>query len=107
MDRMMDPFDTAPFEFTADLWRWKPDGSWVFLSLPADVSEEIRQQPRPPRPGFGSIRVRVTIGGSTWKTSIFPDSTSGCYVLPVKRAVRTAEGVDVGDAVDVRLELLE
>ena len=63
--------------------------------------------PRPPKPGFGSIRVEVTLGGSTWRTSIFPDSKAGCYVLPVKKAVRTAEGVEIGDRVDVMVETLE
>jgi len=104
---MTDPFDSAPFEFSAELWRWRPDGAWVFLTLPDDVSAEIRQQPRPPRPGFGSIRVSVTIGPSTWTTSIFPDSESGGYVLPVKKAVRTAAGADIGDEVAVVLDVID
>lgn len=104
---MTDPFDTEPIEFAAELWLWQSTGAWVFLSLPADVSEEIRQQPRPPRPGFGSIRVRVTIGGTAWGTSIFPDSKSGRYILPVKKAVRAAEGLEIGDTAAVGLQLLE
>ncbi|WP_370027863.1 DUF1905 domain-containing protein [Planotetraspora sp. GP83] len=36
--------------------------------------EETRDLAGGPRRGFGSMRVRVTVGGSTWKTSIFPDS---------------------------------
>lgn len=63
--------------------------------------------PRPPRPGFGSIRVKVTLGASTWATSIFPESKSGCYVLPVKKAVRASEGVEVGDAVEVTIETVD
>jgi hypothetical protein len=35
------------------------------------------------RRGFGSVRVRATIGSSTRTTPIFPGSQSG-YVLPVK-----------------------
>jgi hypothetical protein len=62
--------------------------------------------PRPPR-GFGSVRVRATVGGTTWTTSVFPDSTRGAYVLPVKKAVRRAEGLDEGDPADVVLEVLE
>ena len=48
------------------------------------------------RRGFGSVRVRATIGSSTWTTSIFPASQAG-YVLPVKRPVRVAEEWSVVD----------
>lgn len=41
--------------------------------------------------GFGSVRVRATIGGTPWTTSVFP-ATDG-YVLPVKRGARDAEAV--------------
>jgi hypothetical protein len=57
--------------------------------------------------GFGSLRVRVTVGGSTWTTSIFPDSVRGSYVLPIKRAVRQAENLDVGDVANVTVELID
>jgi hypothetical protein len=54
--------------------------------------------------GFGSIRVRVRIGESRWATSVFPDKKSGCYLLPVKAAVRKAEGITTGDRVSVELQ---
>lgn len=91
------------FTFDAGLWAYGGEMPWVFVTVPPDVSAEIRAVPRPPRPGFGSVKVGVRLGGSSWSTSIFPDSTSGCYVLPVKKVVRTAEGVDDGDAVTVEL----
>ena len=94
----MDP----TFDFEAELYLWKPDASWVFATVPLDVSDEIKEIV-PHRRGFGSVRVEVRIGGTVWKTSVFPDSASGCFVLPVKKAVRTAEAVDVGDPVDVEL----
>ena len=94
--------------FDAELWEWdaRRADSWIFVSLPADASDEIRDRAGGPRRGFGAVRVRVTVGGSTWQTSIFPDKASGCYVLPVKRAVRTAEALDTGDVATVRVELV-
>jgi hypothetical protein len=73
--------------FDAELWTWdaRRADSWTFVSLPADASAEIRDRAAGPRRGFGSLRVRVTVGGSTWTTSIFPDNASGRYVLPIKR----------------------
>lgn len=96
-------------EFDAELWLWaaRRTESWTFVSLPADASDDIRELSAGPRLGFGSVRVRASIGGSTWTTSVFPDKSSGCYVLPVKRAVRTAEALDVGDVTTVTVELVD
>ncbi|OLT54063.1 DUF1905 domain-containing protein [Cellulosimicrobium sp. CUA-896] len=94
------------FEFEAELWRWQArTDSWVFLALPEQVSDEIADLPLPPA-GFGSVKVAVTLGGSRWSTSIFPDAGRRTYVLPVKAAVRRAEKVDVGDVVRVGVETL-
>ena len=96
-------------EFEAELWIWdaRRGDSWTFVSLPVPESEEIRDltagQPR----GFGSVRVRASIGGSSWSTSIFPDSARGAYVLPVKKAVRAAEKLSAGDVAIVTVEVVQ
>lgn len=93
--------------FTAELWRWDAaQDAWFFVTLPPDLSAVVRERPRPRR-GFGSVRVEATVGGTTWRTSVFPDSTSGCYVLPVRKAVRRAEDLEEGEPVDVALTVLE
>lgn len=99
--------------FTAALWRWSArqettdPSSWIFLTVPLEVSEVLREGAGEPR-GFGSVRVRVEAGGSRWDTSVFPDSEgSGCFVLPVKKAVRVAEDVGEGDDLTVTLSLRE
>jgi len=53
--------------------------------------------------GFGSLRVTATIGQTSWQTSVFPSRETG-WMLPVKAAVRKAEGLDEGDEVELRLE---
>jgi hypothetical protein len=95
--------------FDAELWMWdaRRGNSWTFVSLPAGASEEIRDLVDGPRRGFGSVRVRVTVGRSTWATSIFPTSGGGAYVLPIKGAVRKAEALDVGDTASVTVELID
>lgn len=95
--------------FDAELWIWdaRRAESWTFVSLPVEASEEIRDVAGGPRRGFGSLRVRVTVGGSTWTTSIFPDNARGCYVLPVKRAVRRAEALQEGDITTVTVTLID
>jgi hypothetical protein len=90
---------------TGELWLWQVGAGWTFLTLPLDVADEIRATSV--RRGFGSVRVEATLGSSTWKTSVFPDSKSGSYVLPVKAQVRKREAVGDGDPVTVTLQVLE
>jgi hypothetical protein len=94
--------------FSAELWIWdaRRVDSWTFVSLPAEASEEIRDLVGGRRRGFGSVRVRARVGGTSWRTSIFPDSSHGVYVLPVKRDVRRAEALDAGDTATVTVELI-
>jgi hypothetical protein len=98
-------------EFDAELWIWdaRRDDSWTFVTLPVDGSDEIRDRTAAtgPRRGFGSVRVRVTVGTTTWTTSIFPDAGRGAYVLPIKRAVREAESLAEGDTTSVKVELID
>jgi hypothetical protein len=95
--------------FAAELWIWdaRRGDSWTFVTLPVEASEEIRDLTEGLRRGFGSVRVRAAIGGSTWTTSIFPDGARNAYVLPVKRAIRRAESLDAGDTATVTVELLD
>ncbi|MGB6318827.1 MAG: DUF1905 domain-containing protein [Litorimonas sp.] len=92
--------------FTASLWRWKGDSAWHFITVPDETSAAIRSFAPEAKRGFGSARVSVTIGETVWRTSVFPDKQSGGYLLPVKKAVRSAEGLAAGDAATVRLELV-
>ncbi|MFN2538966.1 MAG: DUF1905 domain-containing protein [Mycobacteriales bacterium] len=88
-------------DFDAPLWL-HDEGSWHFVSVPLELSDELRDRVGPATGGFGSIRVAATIGGTTWPTSVFP-SASGEYVLPVKQQVRRTEGLSDGDVVSVQL----
>jgi Domain of unknown function (DUF1905) len=97
-----------PMEFEAELWLWdaRRADTWTFVTVPPELSEEIRDRAAAlPPAGLGSVRVAVTIGLSTWQTSVFPGQ-DGRYDLPVKRAVRRKEGIEAGDRVRVYLELL-
>lgn len=94
------------FEFTSTLFRWEGNAAWHFAAVPEDVTDEIDERWGSVAGGFGAVRVEVRVGGTTWRTSIFPDTGRGCYVLPVKKAVRTAEGLVDGSAVEVELTVL-
>lgn len=91
----------------ATLWRWSGEGgSWHFLTIPNELSVEIRAQSLLRRGGFGSVRVEAAIGEICWRTSVFPQKDGG-YILPVKAEVRRRADLSDGDEVSLRLEILE
>ena len=97
----------ATYAFSAPLWEWESKTSWYFVSLPAADADDIDERFGRSAAGFGSIRVEVTIGDSTWRTSIFPSTSERTYVLPVKKAIRSAEHLDDGSTARVELTIVE
>ena len=95
------------YRFTAALWEHDGPAAWYFITLPDDVTDEIDALTEGRQRGFGSVRVRVTVGATTWATSVFPDTKAGSFVLPVKKAVRTAERLEDGEPVAVELDLID
>jgi len=95
------------FEFAAPLWRYPGADGWHFVSLPPEISYDVTEITAGIRRGFGSVRVAVTVGATTWRTSIFPDSKTGAYLLPVNKAVRTAECLHTGDEIRAQLKITD
>ena len=93
--------------FTGPLKVWTfADGSSHFMSVPEELSDEIRAHAMIVRRGFGSVRVEATIDDVTWRTSVFPSKSSGGYFLPVKIDVCRRARLAAGEPVTVQLELL-
>jgi hypothetical protein len=95
------------YDFMAPLWRHAGEAAWYFVTLPHDVADEIDHVTSESRRGFGSVRVEVTVGATTWNTSIFPDTKSASFLLPVKKAIRLAEALEDGSPVAGRIVLVD
>ncbi len=92
---------------TGPLKIWTNDEGRVhFMSVPVEMSGEIRAHALMVRRGFGSVKVEVTLDDVTWRTSVFPSKDTGGYFLPVKIDVVRGTGIAVGDEVTVEIELL-
>ena len=87
------------------MWLYPGEAGWHFLTLPEVVADDLREEAAPYRKSFGSVKVTAEISGHSWQTSVFPDSKSGSYLLPVKKAIRTAARISAGDEVSVRLAI--
>lgn len=98
-------------EHFGTLWRWSggEGGNWYFLTIDGKADEVLsatrltRRLETGGARGFGSIRVSARIGDSCWQTSVFPQKSGG-WLLPVKAAIRRAEGIGQGDVVEFVLE---
>lgn len=102
---ILDAHLTLPM-YTIHTQLWQYDGmkgAWFFVTIDEVLTKKIKQIKLPKAKGWGSIRVRVTIGRTTWPTSIFP-TKQGTYLLPIKASVRKREGIAGGAMVQVRFE---
>lgn len=87
------------------MWQYPGMAGWHFAAVPKKESEEIKKKFGSMQRGWGSLPVAVTIGDTSWKTSIFPDKKSGVYLLPLKAAVRKKEAIFDKDTIEVLLEV--
>ena len=97
---MIDPAG-MDLDFTGDIWHWRGPSPYYFVSVPDEESHHLHALSSTVTYGWGMIPVRVRIGDTEWKTSLYPKD--GLYVVPVKDAVRRAEGLEEGDTVKVWL----
>ncbi len=95
----------AKYKVTSKVVPYPGMAAWYFAYVDKKQSETIKKKHTTKTRGFGSIRVKVTLGKTKWNTSIFPDKHSGSYVLPLKSQVRRAEGIDAGDSISFTLEI--
>jgi hypothetical protein len=86
------------------VWLYSGQGAWHFVSVPPKVSKQIKSMFGYLKAGWGSLPVNLTIGKTTWQTSIFPDSKSATYLIPLKAAVRKKENIALGDTVEILIE---
>ena len=92
------------FAFSAPLWKWS-DGNWFFVTLPVEMSADIRAFAAERASPLGSVRVEAAVGGSRWQTSLFPSKAHDAFLLPVKAAIRKAERLSEGREVHVALDV--
>ena len=84
---------TKTYHFKTKVFVHPGKAAWYFTTLPVDIAKEINYFFSHAKRGWGSLRVSVQVGATTWETSIFPDKKSSSFMLPLKVAVREKEGM--------------
>lgn len=93
------------FNFSAQVWVYSGSAAWHFVTVPKDISDEIDFFFSHSKRGWGSLPVNVTVGKTSWKTSIFPDTKIRSYILPIKAQVRKQESIQEGNDTRILLEI--
>ncbi len=92
----------ATYKISPKVWIYPSSvASWHFVTVPKKESAQIKKSFVGLTKGWGSLPVVVALGKSKWNTSIFPDSKSGTYILPLKAAIRKKEGIMADDVVKI------
>ena len=85
--------------FSGEVIWWRGPAPFHFVVLPEPEAIRMRAVASRVTYGWGCIPATVTLGGTTFTTSIFPKD--GGFRVPLKVAARRAEGVELGDDVDL------
>ena len=94
------------------IWIWSFDGAsaWHFVTVPPEISLKIKkadfEKNGKLKRGFGSIKVKVKIGKTSFETSIFPNKKDQTYLLPIKKEVRRNEGLQEGEKIKFEILLV-
>ncbi|WP_207494848.1 DUF1905 domain-containing protein [Aridibaculum aurantiacum] len=89
------------YAFTGSIWQHLPAGGWHFVSLPSELSTEIRNNLKSEEEGWGRLKARAAVGASNWDTAIWFDTKRGTYLLPIKADIRKKQLLTAGDQVQV------
>ena len=90
-------------QFRGEVWYWRGPSPFHFITVPDTQCQELAAASPIVSYGWGVIPVTVQIGETRFTTSLFPKN--GGYIVPVKAAVRAAEGIELGDTVTVRMTI--
>jgi len=91
------------YEFSNPIFEWRGPAPFHFIELPAEISSEIASMSKQLSYGWGVIPITTVIGSTRFTTSLFPKN--GGYLLPLKDALRKAEGLQLGDSPTIQLEV--
>ena len=95
--------ECVDLQFSGEIFEWRGPSPYYFVSVPDEECGAIEAVANQVTYGWGVIPVAAAIGATRWTTSLFPKD--GGYLVPLKDKVRSAEGLELGDVVGIRLSL--
>ncbi len=90
-------------EFEGEIIYWRGPAPFLFIAVPEEPSNKLKDISSLITYGWGVIPVLVRTGKTEWKTSLFPKN--GHYLVPIKKSVQKSENLEVGDSVIIQIEV--
>lgn len=90
-------------QFTGEIIHWRGPAPYLFVEVPEQEAAAIHSIAREVTYGWGVIPATVTVGHTTFTTSLFPKD--GGYVVGIKKAVQDAERIGLGHVVGIDLDI--
>jgi hypothetical protein len=91
------------FQVSNPLIEWRGPAPFYFVAIDEADSKIIKSVAKEYSYGWGVIYVTVTAGKTTWTTAVIPKD--GRYLIPIKEAIRSAIGVELGDVAKMKVKL--
>jgi hypothetical protein len=99
----MRSFSKIKYVFTNKVWQHSGPGGWFFISIPKEISSDIRELHRSEEEGWGRLKAIAKINQLDWETAIWFDSKNQEYLLPLKSKIRKDLGIQIGNDVTVEI----
>lgn len=97
------------YEFLARAYPYSTSADmvgWTIVSLPKEMSVEIRNNYKHLEEGWGRMKVTAKIGNSEWQTAIWFDTKLDTHFLPIKATIRKEEKVTLDKDVKIAIWIL-
>ena len=96
------------YKFLASVYQYPSSPSaqgWFFVSLPKELSVEIRNNFKMLEGGWGRLKVVAKVGTSEWDTSIWFDTKEDTYLLSLNAKIRKSENISIDSAINVEITI--
>jgi len=91
------------YDFSAKMWQDSSTGGWYFVSLPENMSNEIREILQWQEEGWGRMKATAAIGELKWDTAIWFDTKMNTYLLPIKVEIRKKADLKLDKTIKVNI----
>ncbi|WP_420601854.1 DUF1905 domain-containing protein [Flagellimonas sp.] len=91
------------YEYVTKMWKNGSTGGWHFVSLPQNLSKEIRDNLKWQEEGWGRMKALAQIGELVWETSIWFDTKVNTYILPIKAEIRKKRNLTIGQTIEINI----
>ena len=93
------------YNFSAKLWKSGEQGGWYFISLPNDISKEIRENLKWQEEGWGRMKATAKVENLEWDTAIWFDKKKDTYLLPIKADIRKKVNLKLNQVLIVNISI--